>query len=303
MITFVICSVCPERSADVARNIRSTSGIAEPEIFIHDNREVNWSLCKVYNHYSPKASNDIICYVHEDLYFRTRDWAEKIVSFYRDNPDTGVVGFLGSQIKTKAPSAVGCDPKYELGSLIQHTADGRVKMYTKKSGPGAFSRVVQIDGLCLIVRKSVHNKYPFDERLFDGFHLYDLDFTVRIAQYYKNYVCHSVMVEHMSTTAAYALDDWCYYTRVFQDNWADKLPMMSVSVTARELMRVERFTAYKFYKNIIQKGRLEYVDYAREMYKPYATFLYDLKLLRHRLRLRKVLKDKLGLLLRNIRIA
>ena len=68
-------------------------------------------------------------------------------------------------------------------------------------------------------------------------------------------------------------------------------------------MRVERFTAYKFYKNIIQKGRLEYVDYAREMYKPYATFLYDLKLLRHRLRLRKVLKDKLGLLLRNIRIA
>jgi len=78
---------------------------------------------------------------------------------------------------------------------------------------------------------------------------------------------------------------------------------MSVSVTARELMRVERFTAYKFYKNIIQKGRLEYVDYAREMYKPYATFLYDLKLLRHRLRLRKVLKDKLGLLLRNIRIA
>ena len=48
------------------------------------------------------------------------------------------------------------------------------------------------------------------------------------------------MVEHMSTTAAYALDDWCYYTRVFQDNWADKLPMMSVSVTARELMRVEK---------------------------------------------------------------
>ena len=114
MITFVICSVCPERSADVARNIRSTSGIAEPEIFIHDNREVNWSLCKVYNHYSPKASNDIICYVHEDLYFRTRDWAEKIVSFYRDNPDTGVVGFLGSQIKTKAPSAVGCDPEIRI---------------------------------------------------------------------------------------------------------------------------------------------------------------------------------------------
>lgn len=294
MITFIICSIRPERSADVARNICETSGIAEPEIFIHDNRDVNWGLCKVYNHYTPKASNDIICYVHEDLYFRTDNWAEKIVSFYRDNPDAGVVGFLGSQIKTKAPSAVGCDPKYELGSLTQHSAGGVVKTYTKTAGTGDFSRVVQIDGLCMIVRRSVWEQCPFNEGLFDGFHLYDLDFTVRIAQYYKNYVCHSVMVEHMSTTAAYAIDDWCYYTRVFQDNWADKLPMMSIPVTARELMRVERFTAYKFYKNIMQKGRLGYVDYAREMYRPYATFLHSLRLLRYKYRLKKLMKMKVA---------
>ena len=44
------------------------------------------------------------------------------------------------------------------------------------------------------------------------------------------------------------------------------------------------------------------MDYARRCIN-LCDFLYDLKLLRHRLRLRKVLKDKLGLLLRNIRIA
>ncbi len=292
MISFVICSVDPERQKKVVENINSTCGF-EPEIFVHDNRTVNWGLCKVYNHYSERATNDIICYLHEDLYFKTPDWGKKIVDFYGENPDAGVVGFLGSQIKTKSPSPVGCDPEFEMGSLMQHS-NGRsgdvIKMYTKRAGISDFSRVVQIDGLCIIVPKKVWREHPFDELLFDRFHLYDLDFTVNISQYYKNYICHSILVEHMSEGSHNA--EWYYYTKLFQDKWGDKLPMSSIPISPSRLLRTERYTAYKFYKNVLKKGMFEYLDFAEEMYKPYSSIMYDLRLLRYKLKSKKMLRNR-----------
>lgn len=280
MITFIICSVHPERQKDAVQNILSSSGI-EPEIFVHDNREVNWGLCKVYNHYSALASNDIICYMHEDLFFITEDWVRHIVEFYKDNPDAGVIGFLGSQIKTKSPSPVGGEPCYEMGSLMQHSGD-LVKMYTRRAGEGLFSQVIQIDGLCMIVPRKVWEQHPFDEITFDRFHLYDLDFTINISQYYKNYVCHSVMVEHMSEGAHN--EQWYYYTEKFQEKWGDKLPITSIPMTPEQIKKSERYTAYKFYKNVLKNKRAAYIDFARIIYEPYSTCLSDLRLLKYKLK-------------------
>ena len=279
MITFIISSVFPERQAQVVENIISACG-CEPEIFVHDNREACWGLCRVYNHYSAMASNEVICYLHEDIFFRTDNWGEKIVSFYRDNPDAGVVGFLGSQLKTKSPSAVGGNKKYEMGSLIQHSGSNRIKSYMQRSGSGDFSRVVQIDGLCMFVRKSVWEKYPFDEASFDRFHLYDLDFTINIARHYKNYVCHSVVAEHMSEGSHN--DEWYHYTKVFQEKWGAKLPMSCIPLSPRQIRRAEEYAAYKFYKNVLKNHRTAHIDFAREMYLPYRTLLSDLRLFRYK---------------------
>ena len=65
MITFVICSVDPDRSRRAELNIRRSAGI-DPEIFIHDNREGGWGRCETYNHYASRAMNDCLCFLHED---------------------------------------------------------------------------------------------------------------------------------------------------------------------------------------------------------------------------------------------
>lgn len=280
MISFIICSVDPQRARETEENIRRTSGLAAPEIIIHDNRTLRWGLCRTYNHYSERASGEILCYMHEDVLFRTDDWAPKITGFYAAHPDAGVVGFLGSQYKTAAPSAVGSMPRYQMGSLIQQSPDG-TKYHMQRSGEGDFSRVVQVDGLCMFVPKAVWAAHRFDAELFDSFHLYDLDFCIQIAQDFKNYVCHSVVVEHASEGSHN--DDWYRYTALFIEKWKDRLPLMCIPMTHREIREAEAYAAYKFYKFVLIHRRTRWLGYAREVFRRDATLLYRIKILKYRL--------------------
>ncbi|MFQ8826450.1 MAG: glycosyltransferase [Alistipes sp.] len=250
MITFVICSVDPDRSRRTELNIRRSSGI-DPEIFIHDNREVGWGLCKTYNHYAFQARNDYLCFLHEDFSFRTASWARTIIDFYRATPGAGVIGFFGYALKTRSPSLSGGLKRYVRASLYQHVG-GRVVCMESRAGEADFSPVVQVDGQCLIVPKAVWREHPFDEELFRDFHLYDIDFCVRIARRYTNYVCHSVFGEHESV-GSYD-DSWYRNIMLFQRKWDGCLPLTAVPMSPREVREAETFAAYKFYKGFFPKG-------------------------------------------------
>ena len=50
------------------------------------------------------------------------------------------------------------------------------------------SSVATLDGVFLATRKEVWKEIQFDEKLIKGFHGYDLDFTLRAAQRFHNYV-------------------------------------------------------------------------------------------------------------------
>lgn len=285
MITFIICSIEPERAIALKANIEQTSGI-QPQVFIHDNRILNWGLCRVYNHYSALASCDVICYLHEDVTFLTQNWAVKILDFYAQNSDAGVIGFLGSQIKTKSPSAVGSDPHYEMGSLLQRTTTDTVKSYMQKAGSSDFSQVIPIDGLCMIAPRKVWDEVRFDEARFDKFHLYDLDFTIGVAQHYKNYVCHSVVVEHGSEGSHN--EEWYKYTKIFQDKWGERLPMTSIEMTKRQIRHCEHYAAYKFFKNILKSNHLTkrvspHTRFAASQYALQHTWLSNIRLMRYRI--------------------
>lgn len=59
-------------------------------------------------------------------------------------------------------------------------------------------------------------KHPFDEVLFSGFHLYDLDFSMQVAQNYNNYVCHTIKIKHFSG-GSYTRE-WLFESRKFNQN-------------------------------------------------------------------------------------
>lgn len=170
--------------------------------------------------------------------------------------------------------------RYERASLYQHIGE-RVVRLESRAGEADFSPVVQVDGQCLIVPKAVWREHPFDEELFRDFHLYDVDFCVRIARRYANYICHSVFGEHGSV-GSYD-DDRYRNVLLFQRRWDGCLPLTVVPMSPREVRETETFAAYKFYKRVLSKGRSAYVPFAWSMYRRYRTGRTDLRLLRHAL--------------------
>ena len=49
MISFIICSISPERAACLEENIKCTIGDVEYEMIAFDNRQTKYGITKVYN--------------------------------------------------------------------------------------------------------------------------------------------------------------------------------------------------------------------------------------------------------------
>ncbi len=46
-----------------------------------------------------QAKFNIICFLHEDVLFRSQNWGLTLVSLFADHPDLGLVGLAGSKYK------------------------------------------------------------------------------------------------------------------------------------------------------------------------------------------------------------
>ena len=58
--------------------------------------------------------------------------------------------------------------------------------------------VVTIDGVFIAARKDIVQECPFDDKIFDGFHFYDADFCIRVAQKHKLIVTTDILLKHFS---------------------------------------------------------------------------------------------------------
>ena len=222
MISFICCSIKPAEAEKVHQNIASTVGV--PFEFIYfDNREHSYGLCKVYNLCAEKAKYDYLCFVHEDVKFSTENWGPLIVKKLSEE-DCGVIGFAGCTVKIKYPTGWNLSSNCLRMNMIQHYKR-RKTFSVKRIFPDSeqYSQVIPLDGFCLYVRKDVWEECRFDDNYFTGFHAYDVDFTLNVAQKYKNYVCNIVSVEHFSDGSF--SQEWYDETLRLHSKWESKLPM------------------------------------------------------------------------------
>ena len=98
--------------------------------------------------------------------------------------------------------------------------------------------MVTLDGLCLITRREIWERAPFDEDLFRGFHCYDLDFSLAVCLRHVNYVCHMVLVEHFSE-GAFSLS-WLEELKRLHAKWNKNLPMYAFSASKQDEKYYER---------------------------------------------------------------
>lgn len=247
MISIIMCSIKPELNEAITKNIAATIGSTSFEIVTHDNRTSNWGLAKVYNYYANEANGDILCFIHEDVRILTNNWGKIIEEFYYKNQNIGVIGFAGSTLKTKTNTGWCFASKFERQNLTQGYKDGSKLRIINNPHNETFSRVVVLDGLCLIVNKNVWNENKFDEKTFDKFHLYDLDFTLQIAHKYNNFVCYTIDIEHFSEGTFD--NNWNFYSDKFHQKWFSKLPFALKNHTKNEILNAEAVASYNLARN------------------------------------------------------
>lgn len=284
MISFLVCSINPDLATALRENLAATAGV-EHELLVHDNRATHRGLSRVYNDLAGRAAFPLLCFVHEDVRFRSPPgWGRELAAFFASHPGAGVVGFAGSQVKSRIPSGWHGLPAHTRQHVLQHDRRGRVRAIDRNPAGEPYSRVAVVDGLCLLARREVWRVHRFDEVAFPGFHFYDLDFCTQVAQSRANYVCHTVWPEHFS--AGSFGEAWRIAAEAYHRKWSERLPIHCGSLTPAELERCEAYSAYRSLRELLRDpgagiGRLAQ---ARADYRAHARPGYDLRLVPHRLR-------------------
>lgn len=256
MISFICCSINPDALAALRRNLEETIDVPF-ELLGFDNRATGYGLCKVYNHCAAEARYDLLCFLHEDVAFRTRDFLKGGgISALLRTPQCGVIGFAGSTLKLREMTGLDTGRSYKRGHYIQRYPSGRRSTRIHNPKHEDFSPVVLLDGLCMFVSRKVWEEVRFDEVNFPSFHGYDLDFTLAVsAAGYTNYVCHTVMPEHFSIGSFN--ESWLDMLRTLHDKWCDRLPMNVGPTISAERIKVLNIRARLVFTRILMtKGLL-----------------------------------------------
>ena len=278
MISMIVCSVDPAKLEKFCENVLMTVG-CPCEFVVHDNRETGYGITHVYNLCAAKAKGEYLCFAHEDIFFRTPDWGERIVSLLQ-RPATGVVGFAGSTAKLAAYSGWGSMKQYTRYNYIQRFRNGSIKYCIANPDKVSASPVIVLDGMCLFMRKEVWAETRFDEAIFQGFHLYDLDISMAVGQKYVNYVTNDVLLERFSE-GSYN-QPWLDDTVRFHRKWADRLPFYLEKPNSRVSYFREIKMSFLFIRMLMKKrvGSWDFIELCcREHVRRYYWHITSLKLL------------------------
>jgi len=189
----VICSIRPERFAAVSLRIRTLFAAHDVEIIgIHDAR----SLCEGYNRGAEKAAGDILIFCHDDIDLAEADFADRLLAHLQT---VDLVGVAGTS-KLVDGNWEHAGPPHLHGQIV-HQRPGQTEWFYYVSGlqRPLIDGVQALDGVFMACRRPVWEQLRFDAETFDGFHLYDVDFSYRAFQAgFKTAVATDLLLVHHS---------------------------------------------------------------------------------------------------------
>jgi len=255
MLSIIICSRNKVLSKEFTENIKVTVSV-DYEIVYIDNSENKYSIFAAYNLGITQSKYPYLCFVHEDVFFHTSDWGEKVISHLQDTK-TGIIGVAGSDLVTRIPASWA--NMISQGHNIILTDNARKKpteiiLLPKNYNLSKRSSII-LDGLFMCMRKDLTNKIHFDENL-KGFHGYDYDISLQsIMAGYTNYVIYDIKLEHFSGGKTSIL----YFRNLISifKKWENNLPIIGDNVTLEERLEIpeiERKKLYQLTKKMVRKG-------------------------------------------------
>lgn len=217
-ISIITCSCDNQKFSSFKENIASILGDEIQIIRIQDAK----SIGEGYHRGVAQATGEFIIFCHDDIHILNDDLPEIIREDLKHYDIVGVAGASriveGNWISSGHPYVHG---------QVAHVIKGAPNKYQLSVyGLGRDSTIVKgiqaLDGVFIAVRRSVLDKVRFDHRSFDGFHLFDLDFSSSaFLKGFRMVVDHRIHILHQSMGK---FDDvWALYFDRFNSKFATTL--------------------------------------------------------------------------------
>jgi hypothetical protein len=134
------------------------------------------NLSQVYNEIINESLNDIVVLCHDDLYFDTKNWGQKLKKLFEKSTDYAIIGVAGTTEMPK--SGMWWEDRSKMIGIVNHEHNGKKwESRYSDSFQNIIKEVVVVDGLFIAINKN-KIKHLFDESV-DGFHMYDINFCFR----------------------------------------------------------------------------------------------------------------------------
>jgi len=173
-VSVLVCSIDHARFDNVTASYRARfEGFPLEIIGVHDAR----SLAEGYNRAAARATGDVLLFSHDDIELVTPDFAARLAAHLERYDGVGVAGAS----RVAAPRWSDAGPRATHGHILHPPPLGRSGVLLMAWGlqQPICEDIRLLDGAFIAVRRHVWEAVRFDPDRYDGFHLYDLDFTWR----------------------------------------------------------------------------------------------------------------------------
>ncbi|HEY8245070.1 MAG: glycosyltransferase [Vicinamibacteria bacterium] len=171
--SFVICSIDPKKFAAVSRMIEARFAKHDHELIRINDAD---SLCDGYTRGLARVTGEAVVLCHDDIDLIAPDAADRLA---RHLTAHDLVGVAGTTLVTGP--AVFWSGHPHIHGWMTHRLPGEAdyELAFSSLATPAVGGMQAIDGVLMACRRELTDEIDFDAATFDGFHLYDLDFSYR----------------------------------------------------------------------------------------------------------------------------
>ena len=228
MLSIIVCSRECDISDNLRKSISQTIG-CEHELVIIDNSKGTYSIFSAYNEGVKRAKGDIFCFCHEDILFHSTDWGSLVQNVFSDD-SIGVVGVIGTHFLPNAPMYWWSSPFISQYSINNDKGDVQLND-NREYFHGNLADVVAVDGVCFFIPRPLFDTIRFDDRAFNGFHVYDMDICMQVQGLGKRVCVTDVLtIEHFWSEDSLKNEEYMDMLdnnlNVFHEKWKHQLPMV-----------------------------------------------------------------------------
>lgn len=275
MISIIICSRTGTISKKLKHNINESIG-CEYELVIIDNSHHDFDIFSAYNRGIEQAKGDILCFMHEDVYFHSEQWGNIVEKAFLSNTNLGLLGVAGGHVQTcvtdwrvdsnyvslhfiQRATTLEISPRYNTHTCY-HIC--RNAMYYDKDK--TLVKVAAIDGVWFCIPRSLFKYIHFDEITYKGFHIYDLDISMQVIQIGKAVaICNNIEIEHFSF-GLYS-HDFMKALQLFQKKYESILPVTEgITISLQEKEKIQSYTSTVRLQKRIERDELRKTIMAKQ---------------------------------------